>query len=85
MESIAEALPKPAGFEVRDDELRNGVEAAWVDVAGAFRFIHGHAARWGIDTDRMAIEVRAATIREPEKLARRFAAQLGTTEISTGR
>ena len=38
-----------------------------------------------IDTDRMAIEVRASTIREPEALARRFAKQLGTTEINTGR
>ena len=38
-----------------------------------------------VDTDRMAIEVRAATIREPETLARRFAKQLGATEISTGR
>ena len=37
------------------DELLNGVEAAWVDVASAFRFIHGHAARWGIDADRMAM------------------------------
>jgi NAD(P)-dependent dehydrogenase (short-subunit alcohol dehydrogenase family) len=38
-----------------------------------------------VDTDRMAIEVRASTIREPEALARRFARQLGATEISTGR
>jgi NAD(P)-dependent dehydrogenase (short-subunit alcohol dehydrogenase family) len=38
-----------------------------------------------VDTDRMAVEVRAATIREPEALARRFAKQLGATEISTGR
>lgn len=38
-----------------------------------------------VDTDRMAIEVRAATIREPEKLARRFASQIGATEISTGK
>lgn len=38
-----------------------------------------------VDTDRMAIEVRAATIREPEALARRFARQLGATELSTGR
>jgi NAD(P)-dependent dehydrogenase (short-subunit alcohol dehydrogenase family) len=38
-----------------------------------------------VDTDLMAIEVRAATIREPEALARRFAKQLGATEISTGR
>jgi hypothetical protein len=33
----------------------------------------------------MAIEVRAQTIREPEALARRFAKQLGATEIKTGR
>jgi NAD(P)-dependent dehydrogenase (short-subunit alcohol dehydrogenase family) len=38
-----------------------------------------------VDTDPMAIEVRAATIREPEALARRFARQLGATEIRTGR
>jgi len=38
-----------------------------------------------VDTDAMAIEVRAQTIREPEALARRFARQLGATEISTGR
>lgn len=38
-----------------------------------------------VDTDPMAVEVRAATIREPEALARRFARQLGATEISTGR
>ena len=38
-----------------------------------------------VDTDTMAIEVRAQTIREPEALARRFAKQLGTTEINTGR
>lgn len=38
-----------------------------------------------VDTDLMAIEVRASTIREPEALARRFARQLGATEISTGR
>jgi len=38
-----------------------------------------------VDTDAMAIEVRAQTIREPEALARRFAKQLGATEIKTGR
>ena len=38
-----------------------------------------------VDTDLMAVEVRAATIREPETLARRFAKQLGATEVSTGR
>ena len=38
-----------------------------------------------VDTDLMAIEVRAQTIREPEALARRFAKQLGATEIKTGR
>jgi len=38
-----------------------------------------------VDADPMALEVRAATIREPEALARRFAKQLGATEISTGR
>ena len=38
-----------------------------------------------VDTDTMAIEVRAQTIREPEALARRFAKQLGATEINTGR
>jgi short-subunit dehydrogenase len=38
-----------------------------------------------VDTDTMAVEVRAQTIREPEALARRFAKQLGATEINTGR
>jgi NAD(P)-dependent dehydrogenase (short-subunit alcohol dehydrogenase family) len=38
-----------------------------------------------VDTDSMAVEVRAATIREPEALARRFAKQLTATEINTGR
>jgi NAD(P)-dependent dehydrogenase (short-subunit alcohol dehydrogenase family) len=38
-----------------------------------------------VDTDLMAVEVRAATIREPEALARRFAKQLSATEINTGR
>ncbi|MGQ0836732.1 MAG: SDR family oxidoreductase [Gammaproteobacteria bacterium] len=38
-----------------------------------------------VDTDPMAVEVRAATIREPEALARRFARQLGATELNTGR
>jgi NAD(P)-dependent dehydrogenase (short-subunit alcohol dehydrogenase family) len=37
------------------------------------------------DTDIMAIEVRAATIREPEALARRFARGLKATEVHTGR
>ncbi len=41
----------PAG----SDELLHGMEAAWVDVAGAFRFVHANAARWGIDTDRIAM------------------------------
>ena len=38
-----------------DEELVRGIEAAWVDVAGAFRFVHANAHRWGIDADRMAI------------------------------
>lgn len=38
-----------------------------------------------VDTDLMAIEVRAATIREPEALARRFARQLDERQVSTGR
>jgi NAD(P)-dependent dehydrogenase (short-subunit alcohol dehydrogenase family) len=38
-----------------------------------------------VDTDPMAVEIRAATIREPEALARRFAKQIGATEIRTGR
>lgn len=37
------------------DELLNGVEAVYADVANAFRFIGENAARWGIDTERMAI------------------------------
>ena len=38
-----------------------------------------------VDTDFMAIDVRAQTIREPEALARRFAKSLTATEINTGR
>jgi len=38
-----------------DDELVNGAEAAYADVAAAFGHIHAHAARWGIDRERMAI------------------------------
>lgn len=38
-----------------------------------------------VDTDPMAIEVRAATLREPEALARRFARQLDLGQINTGR
>lgn len=37
------------------EELLFGLEAVWTDVAQAFRFIHVHAARWGIDTARMAM------------------------------
>lgn len=37
------------------EELLNGVEAVYADVASAFRFIGKNAARWDIDTDRMAI------------------------------
>jgi NAD(P)-dependent dehydrogenase (short-subunit alcohol dehydrogenase family) len=38
-----------------------------------------------VDTDRMAIEVRAALLRDPKALERRFAAGLKATQISTGR
>jgi len=38
-----------------------------------------------VDTDRMAIEVRAALLRDPKALERRFAAGLKATVISTGR
>jgi len=41
----------PAG----DAELVNGAEAAYADVAAAFGHLHAHAARWGIDPERMAI------------------------------
>jgi acetyl esterase/lipase len=37
------------------EELLNGAEACYADVADAFRFIHRHAQRWGIDRERMAI------------------------------
>lgn len=37
------------------EELLCGMEAVWTDVADAFRFVHAQAARWSIDTDRMAI------------------------------
>ena len=38
-----------------NEELLRGAEAAYADVADAFAFIRTHAARWGIDPDRMAI------------------------------
>jgi acetyl esterase/lipase len=38
-----------------NDELLLGAEAAYADVASAFGFIRANAARWGIDSDRMAI------------------------------
>ena len=37
------------------EELMNGGEAAYADVAAAFGFLHAYAARWGIDPERMAI------------------------------
>ena len=37
------------------EELLNGMEAAWTDVAAAFRFVRTNSARWGIDADRIAI------------------------------
>lgn len=37
------------------DELLNGAEAVYTDVAAAFGFIQDHASRWGIDPERMAI------------------------------
>ncbi len=37
------------------EELLNGAEACYVDVADAFRSIHRNAGRWGIDRERMAI------------------------------
>ena len=36
------------------DELLNGAEGAFADMAAAFNFIHAGAARWGIDPRRMA-------------------------------
>lgn len=38
-----------------------------------------------IDTDRMAIETRAAQARDPKGLERQMAKMLKVTEISTGR
>lgn len=38
-----------------DEELLHGVEGAIADVACAFGFVHGNAARWGIDPQRIAI------------------------------
>jgi NAD(P)-dependent dehydrogenase (short-subunit alcohol dehydrogenase family) len=38
-----------------------------------------------IDTDRMAVEVRAAMLRDPKALERSMARQLTATQISTGR
>jgi len=36
-------------------ELLDGAEAAYADVAEAFRHVQSHADRWSIDPDRMAI------------------------------
>lgn len=38
-----------------NEELLLGAEAAYSDIASAFGFIRTHAARWGVDPDRMAI------------------------------
>lgn len=38
-----------------------------------------------VDTDRMAIEVRAALLRDPKALERRLAGGLKTAQVSTGR
>ena len=37
------------------EELLNGAEACYTDVAAAFNHIHANASHWGIDPDRMAI------------------------------
>jgi len=39
----------------RHEEVLNGVEAVYADVADAFRHVHANAAQWGIDPDRIAI------------------------------
>lgn len=49
---VREQLGLPPASEA---ELLNGVEAVYADVANAFRYVHAHAARWGIDADRVAI------------------------------
>lgn len=38
-----------------DQELLEGTEAVFQDVAQAFRFVHANAARWQIDTSRIAM------------------------------
>lgn len=38
-----------------NEELLLGAEAVYADVASAFGFIRAHAARWGVDPERMAI------------------------------
>ena len=38
-----------------DAELLRGAEAAYADVACAFGHVRGHAARWGVDPERMAV------------------------------
>jgi len=38
-----------------DAELIDGNEAAFADVAAAFRFVHANAARWQVDASRLAI------------------------------
>lgn len=38
-----------------DNELLYGAEAAFEDVAQAFRFVHQHASRWGVDASNIAV------------------------------
>lgn len=38
-----------------NDELLLGAEAAYADVTCSFAFIRNHAARWGVDPERMAV------------------------------
>lgn len=63
--------------------VKGNKEAPATIAAAGLAAIRRDAAE--VDTDPMAVEVRAATVREPEALARRFARQLTATDISTGR
>jgi predicted esterase len=38
-----------------DEELLNGIEGAFVDVASAFRFVQSHSHQWAIDPQRIAV------------------------------
>ena len=52
MDHVRELLGLPPATVA---ELTDGMEAAFQDVAGAFNFVHGNAADYGVDPARIAI------------------------------